>query len=200
MAFKRADIRNVLGENYSDEIANKLIALHVGVVDAMKDEAETLKAERDKYKAEAEKLPGVQKELDDIKGGEDFKAKYEKERDDFAAYKKQVAQEAETEKIKAAYRKLLIDEKINEKRLDAVMRTTDFSKMKLDKDGNLADVDGLKKTIDDEWAEFKVKTTERGAKVDNPPETDNGGKPTSRAAELAAKFHQEKYGVRSDKQ
>lgn len=200
MAFKRADIRNVLGDNYTDEIANKLIALHVGVADAMKDEIEALKTERDKYKADAEKLAGVQKELDDMKNGEDFKAKYEKERDDFANYKKQVAQEAETEKVKAAYRKLLIAEKINEKRLDVVMRTTDFSKMKLDKDGNLADVDGLKKAINDDWADFKVKTEERGAGAENPPETDNGGKPTSRAAELAAKFHQEKYGVRSDKQ
>ena len=48
--FTRAEIRNILGDAHTDEIENALVALHIGVVDPLKDE-------RDRYKAEAEKLP-----------------------------------------------------------------------------------------------------------------------------------------------
>lgn len=189
--FTRAEIRNILGDAHSDEVENALIALHIGVVDQIKDE-------RDKYKADADKLEGVQAELDKLKGLEGIQAKYDKEHEAFEAYKKQVVKDAEDAKIKAAFRKLLTEEKINEKRLDGIIRLTDFSKMKLDKDGNLADVDALKKSIGDEWGEYRTTTQERGADVATPPHTDNGGKPMSRAAELAAQYHKEKYGVRSE--
>ena len=63
-------------------------------VDAIIDEhtnvTQGLIADRDKYKADAEKLPGVQKQLDDLqKGDNDWKQKYEKEHSDFEAYKKE---------------------------------------------------------------------------------------------------------------
>lgn len=191
--FRRSDIRAIVGESCTEEIENKLMALHIGVVDTYKDQIEALKTERDKYKADADKLPDVQKELDGIKGGEDFKAKYDKEHQDFEAYKQQVVQEAETAKVKTAYRKLLRDKQISEKRLDAVMRATDFSKMKLDKDGNLADVDALKKAIDDEWADFKVTQRQRGAEVANPPSTDTGDG-NDGIRQLTAKWHEARYG------
>lgn len=186
--FTRAEIRNILGDAHTEEIENALVALHIGVVDPLKDE-------RDKYKAEAEKVQGLQDEIAKLKDDEGFKAKYEKEHTDFETYKKQVADEAEMTKVKAAYRKMLIDEKINEKRVDAVIRLTDFSNMKLDKDGNLENADKLKEAIGNEWGEYKVTTQERGADVATPPKTDNGGKPISRAAELAAQYAANKYGV-----
>jgi hypothetical protein len=175
-----------------------LIALHLGVVDPIKDERDTLKAERDKYKVDADKLPDVQKELDGYKNGEDFKAKYEKEHTDFEAYKKQVTDEAEAAKVKAAYRKLLGEEKISDKRYDAIIKVTDFSGMKLDKDGNLENADGLRKKINEDWSEFKVTTRQRTGMVETPPSGNNGSGGLSRAAQLAAKYQAEKYGVRKD--
>ena len=50
--FTRAEIRRIIGEACTDEIENNLVALHLGVVDPLKDDVA-------KYKAEAEKLPGV---------------------------------------------------------------------------------------------------------------------------------------------
>ena len=52
--FTRAEIRKIIGENCTDEIENQLVALHLGVVDPLKDDVT-------RYKADAEKLPGVQK-------------------------------------------------------------------------------------------------------------------------------------------
>ena len=69
--FTRAEIRKIIGEGCTDEIENQLVALHLGVVDPLKDDVT-------RYKADAEKLPGVQKELDDLKAQGDggYKAKY----------------------------------------------------------------------------------------------------------------------------
>ena len=163
-SFKRSFLESM---GLTEVQINAIMDEHVGVTDE-------LKAQRDKYKADAEKLPEVLKQLDAFKGGEDYKAKYEKEHGDFEAYKQKIAQDAETEKVKAAYRKLLTEEKISEKRLDAVIRLTDFTKMKLDKDGNLVDADKLRSDIKSEWSDYIQTETVKGAKVETPPYNGNG--------------------------
>lgn len=148
----------------SEEQVQSIIEEHVAVTDK-------LKAERDSYKEQAGKAADLQKQLDGFNGGEDWKTKFDKEHEAFEDFKKQTAAEAATAKVKAAYRKLLSDEGISEKRLDAILKVTDLSKLKLDKDGNLDNVSELKKAINDEWSEFKTTVTERGAQVDKPPQT-----------------------------
>ena len=85
------------------------------------------------------------------------------------------------------------------KRLDAIERLTDYSKMKLDEKGELKEPDELKKAIDKEWGDYKVTVQKRGAEVATPPKGTDGGS-MSRAAELAAKYRADKYGVRSEKE
>lgn len=179
MAFKRAEIREILGEAYTDDIATKLVELHRGVVDPLKDDLDTAKRDATKWKAEADKLPNLQKELKDLKDGEDWKGKYEKEKADHDAYREQVKRDAEAAEIKAAYRKLLIEERISPKTIDAVINATDYSKMKLNEDGTLDGIDDLKKDIAEKWGGFQVSTRQRGASVDNPPNIgSNNGKMT----------------------
>ena len=166
MAFGRKWLDEILQneELSAKEKAQKIMDEHITVTNGLKDE-------RDSYKQEAEKAADIQKELDGIKGGEDFKKKYEDEHKAFEDFKKQTAQDAETAKVKAAYRKLLADEGISEKRLDSILKVTDLSKVKLDKDGNLENADDLKKAINDEWGEFKTTVTTKGADVEKPPQT-----------------------------
>ena len=161
MAFSRSFLKTT---GLTDEQITAVIEEHTAVTDA-------LKADRDKYKTEAEKAADLQKQLDGFKGGEDWKQKYEDEHNAFEDFKTKSAQEAETAKVKAAYRKLLLDEKISEKWLDRVMKGVDFSGMKLDRDGNLANVEKLKEAIDKEWGDVKNTVTERGADVDKPIKT-----------------------------
>ena len=60
------------GMGLTDEQVDTIIEAHTDTVDG-------LKADVDKYKADAEKLPGVQKQLDDLKAAGDggYKEKYD---------------------------------------------------------------------------------------------------------------------------
>ena len=146
------------------------------IIDAHTETVDALKSERDKLKEEAGKLPGVQKELDDLKAAKDsggsFEEKYKALKEEFDSYKKDVEQKETTGKKEAAYRALLKEVGVSEKRLDAVMRVTTLDKLKLDKEGKLEDADKLKESIKEEWADFIVKQGKKGADVTNPPDGD----------------------------
>lgn len=197
MAFSREFLKSL---SLTDDQVTAIIQEHTAVTDALKAQRDKAKEEAAEYKKTADKLPDVQKELDALKGGEDFKTKYEQEHKSFEDYKAEIARNEQLTKVKAAYRKLLADEHINEKRLDAVIKLTDFSEMKLDKDGNLENVDGLKKTIADEWGEYKVTVKETKPKVATPPKEGSTGDGVSRARLLAQQYHEQRYGKPAGKE
>ena len=158
------------------EKAQRIMDEHITVTNGLKDE-------RDNYKAEAEKAADLQKQLDDQANGENWQEKYEKEHESFENFKKQTAADAEAGRVRAAYRKLLSGEGISEKRIDAILKVTDFSKMKLDKEGNLEGEEDLKTAINAEWGDFKTTVTEKGAVVEKPPQV---GKATKTKEEIFA--------------
>lgn len=84
--FTRADVRRILGAAHTEEIENQLVALHLGVVDPLKDQLAA-------YKNDAERLSDVQKELDDLKAAGDggYKKRYEDEHTAFEKYKGDIA-------------------------------------------------------------------------------------------------------------
>ena len=161
-------------EKTPTEKVEEIMGGHVAITSPLKDERDS----------NADKAADLQKQLDGIKGGEDYKTKYEDEHKAFEDFKKKTAEDANAAKVRAAYRKLLIEEKIGEKRLDSIMKVTDFSKMKLDGDEKLIDEDELRTNIGKEWGEFKTTVTERGAQVERPPQT--AGKTTMTKAEIFA--------------
>ena len=178
MGFGRKWLDEVLqnDELTPKEKAQKIMDEHISVTNGLKDE-------RDGYKEQAEKAADLQKELEEIKGGEDWKAKFEESEKAFKDFRESAARDAEAAKVKAAFRKLLAEEGISERRLDTILKVTDFSKMKLDKDGNLDNAGDLKKSINDEWGDFKTTVTEKGAVVEKPIQT---GKPTKTKDEIMA--------------
>lgn len=173
MAFTRNFLKST---GLTDEQISAVMEEHVAVVDG-------LKSDRDSYKQEAEKAADLQKKLDDLAKGENWQEKFEQEHKAFEDFKAKTASDAEAAKVRSAYRKLLAGEGIGEKRLDTILKVTDLSKMKLDKDGNLVDEATLKKAINDEWGEFKTTVTEVGAKVEKPLQT---GKATKTKDEIFA--------------
>lgn len=151
------------GMGLTDEQVDTIIEAHTDTVDG-------LKADVNRYKADAEKLPSVQNELDGLKagGGEDYKAKYEKEHSDFDQYKKDVtAKESRTAK-ETAYRDLLKAAGISAARIDAVLKVSDIDSVEL-ADGKIKDADKLTESIKNEWKDFIVTTTTKGADTANPP-------------------------------
>lgn len=158
MALTRSYLKSM---GLNDEQVNSVIEAHSETVDG-------LKAERDKYKAQAEKLPEVQKQLDDLRQ-EDWKAKYETERKAFSDYKADVANKETLSKTKAAYRQLLLDNHVGKDHIDSIMEVTDFGKMKLGADGKLEDADNLTEGAKKRWSGFITSTVTKGADVSTPP-------------------------------
>ena len=130
---------------------DEIITAHAETVDA-------LKAERDQFKADAEKLPAVQKELDGLKaaekGSSSFEVKYKALKEEFDGFKKDVEAKETKSKKEVAFRALLKEVGVSEKRLDAVVRVTDLDSVKLDDEGKIENAAELKKGIKEEWSDF----------------------------------------------
>ena len=155
------------GMGLTEEQVDSIIEEHTSVTDALKEQAQ-------KYKADAEKLPAIQKELDDLKaGGDDWEDKYNAEHKAFEDYKKDIESKAELSKAKEAYKALLKSQDISEKRIDTILKLTDFSEIKLTKEGKIANEDKVIDKIKEDWSDLIGKKSESGADVDTPP---NGGK------------------------
>ena len=115
------------GMGLTEEQVDTIIEAHTETTDGLKKDIE-------KYKGDAEKLPGVQRELDDLKAAGDggYKEKYEKEHKAFEDYK--TAQtEKETRQVKeTAYRELLKAAGVSEKRIPAILKVTDLNGIEMD--------------------------------------------------------------------
>lgn len=140
------------------------------IIEAHTETTDGLKADIAKYKGDAEKLPGVQKELNDLKTAGDggYKEKYEKEHADFEKYKAdQTAKETRQAK-ETAYRELLKAAGVSEKRIPAILKVTDLNGIEMDGD-KIKDADKHTQTVKTEWAEFVESTNTTGANTTTPP-------------------------------
>ena len=140
-----------------------------------------LKADVAKYKADAESLPGVQRQLEqaqaDLEAGkkDSYKVKYEALKEEFEGYKtEQTKKEIHAAKEKA-YRALLQEAGVSEKRLESVLKVSDVDSVELDEKGTIKGADKLTEAIKTEWADFITTTQTRGASTSNPPASNNGG-------------------------
>lgn len=177
MALTKPQVKEILSaagvssENM-DTAVSKIMDGHIASIDALREQVQT-------YKADAEKLPEVQKELDGLKakGDPDWQQKYEQEHTDFENFKKQVDEDKQDRSKRDLYRAVLKDAGIDEKRFDTIIRATDFSKIEMDGD-KLKDTNGLKEAAKTEWADFVVSKRTDSSNPDNPPA--GGGKVMSR--------------------
>ena len=154
-----------------DDKVDEIIAAHTDTVNALKEQ-------RDNYKEDAEKLPAIQKKLDELEAQNDkedpYKEKYEKLQVEFDTFKESV----ENEKIKAeknkAYRELIKQAGVSEKRINAIMKVTNIDNVELDEKGEIKDADKITENIKKEWSDFIVTESQKGADTTTPP-TSTGG-------------------------
>lgn len=166
MALTRKHLKSM---GLTEEQVDAIIDLHLEVKNDLEEQIKT-------YKADALKLPTVQKELDDLKkgDGEDWKGKYDAEKAAHDKTKSDYAAKETAAKVKSAYRAMLKEAGVADKYLDTVIKATDMSGMKLDKDGKLEGADDLAKSAKTEWADFIQTTTTKGASVATPPGNTGG--------------------------
>jgi hypothetical protein len=178
MALTKAQVREILSaagvasENMSEAV-DKIIDGHVTSVNALREDIA-------KYKADAEKLPTVQKELDDMKANtnDSWKEKHDKLKGEFDTYKKDVeAKETHSKKVEA-YRTILKDAGLSDKGIEKAVKYAEWDKIELEADGKLKGASDHIKAVKEEWAEYVTTTTTTGAKTSNPPANSGGAKLT----------------------
>lgn len=151
-----------------EDKVDEIIKAHTETVDALKEQ-------RDAYKADAEKLPAVQKELDDLKaaaekGDKDpYKVKYEALKEDFDKFKNDQKEKETHAKKESAYKALLEEAGISEKRIASVLKVSDVDAIEFAEDGKVKDADTLKASIKKEWEDFIVTKDTQGAPTATPP-------------------------------
>lgn len=205
MAFTRKFL-TALG--IEDDKIEQIIDAHTEVTNALKKERDALQEKADTVDEAQKELKKAQKKLkeyEDAESGESsWQSKYEAEKTakekaekDLADYKADVEAKETLASKQNAYKALLRDAGVSDKRFDSIVKVTDFEKIELDENGKIKDSANVTENIKTEWGDFIQKKSEEGAKVGNPP-TNNGGNGTgglSRAAQLAAKHHESLYGA-----
>lgn len=150
-----------------------------------------LKSQLAEVKADADKLPAVTKERDELKaaaekdGKDPYRVKYEAIKEEFAEYKKDIEAKASKAAKTDAYRALLKEAGVADKRIEAVLRVSDIDGVELDDKGKIVDSSKLKKTIQEEWADFITKESVHGSNTPNPP-ANNGSKAYKTKEEIYA--------------
>lgn len=158
------------GMGLTDEQVDTIIEAHTETVDG-------LKADASRYKADAEKLPGVQKELDDLKaaGNDGYKEKYEKEHKAFEDYRADItAKEIKAAKEKAV-RAYFESKNIEGANLNIAMRSSgaEIEAVELE-DGKIKDTASLDALLAGDYAGLVSKPALRvgmGARLNNTGKT-----------------------------
>ena len=164
MALTRKSLKAM---GLTDEQVDSIIEMHSETVDGLKEQVKN-------YKEGAEKLPNVQKELDDLKAAGDggFKEKFEKEHSDFENFKKTI-QEKETKAAKESAAKAFFESKgITGNSLEIAMRGSSAEIAALDLDGEkIKDSSALDALVNGTFKALVSTTTTKGANIPNPPVT-----------------------------
>lgn len=148
------------------------------IIEAHTDTVDGLKADLEAAKAGAKDLPKLQKQLEraeaDLEAAkkDGWQDKYNTVKKEFDGYKQEQEEKAARSAKEAAYRALLKEAGISEKRLDAVVKAAAvdgvLDGLELDEKGAVKDAAKLTETAKADWADFIVQTNTQGAHVPNP--------------------------------
>ena len=151
-----------------EEKIDQIIEAHAETVDGLKDKLK-------KAEADAEKLVEAEKQLEGLKGGTDYKAKYEAEHQEFENFKaEQTAKEQRAAKEQAA--KTFFELKgITGTNLEIAMKGAKDEINSLELDGEkIKDSKVLEDLVSGTYASLVVTKTKKGTETANPP-ANNGG-------------------------
>lgn len=148
-----------------DDKVDQIIDAHTETVDALKEA-------RDNYKVDAEKLPNIQKELEELKakGDDGWKDKHDKLKKQFEDYKTEItSKESRAAKEKAA-RAYYESKGITGKNLELAMRGSRTEVDGLELDGEkIKDEAALKALVEGDFSSLVTTTQKKGASTATPP-------------------------------
>ena len=175
------DILNILKSNV-DESGNISSTKFNDVVSAINNAVGKEFVEKKRYNdklTEIDALKGEKQNAEDkATSAEKWKTKYDALKDDFDAFKKDISAKETKATRDNAYKELLKQAGISEKRIDAVLKVSDVASLEMGEDGKFKDSDKILENIKTEWADFITTTETQGAKTPTPPSNNGGGKMT----------------------
>lgn len=154
----------------SAEQVDSIIEMHTETVEGLKA-----------YKTDAEKLPGVQAQLDEANkkleaaGKDDYKAKYD------ALVQENQQKEVRTAK-ETVIRDLCKDVGLSEKGTALALKYTNLDTIELGSDGKPKNGAAVKEALLSDWGDYKETRNQAGADVKNPP-NGGGGNPSGMTKE-----------------
>lgn len=131
---------------------------------------------------------------DKATAAESWKQKHDELKKSFDAYRTDVANKAALASVKAAHRKLLAEQKIDDADIDLIMAATDYSSMKLTDKGELDNAEGIKSDIKTKYARYIPNVESKGNPPATPPRQDGTGTNADEIRAMTARWHAAKYG------
>lgn len=151
-----------------------IIEAHAETVDSLKSQIEQYKGNAERAESLEKELKATQTELEGLKStGGDWQKKYEALNTEFEAFKTEQNDRAMKQTKESAYRKLLLDTGISEKRIDSILKVTRLDDIGIGEDGQILDADTIAESIKSEWSDFITTSETSGATTTTPP-TNNG--------------------------
>ena len=146
------------------------------IIDAHTDTLEGLQSKVKSLEADAAKLKDVQKELNDLKGGKDWKAEHDKVKKELDDYRAEQQGKELTAKKRAAYKALLEKEKIDPELIETVLKADRDRIESIELDGDtVKDESKLTEGIKADWGKFVTTTVKKGVNNAKPPKSEGGG-------------------------
>ena len=167
--------RNLLkGMQLTEEQISTILDAHLETVNGLKDQLE-------KFRKDAEALPGVQAELKKAKEAAEKSGDAAKIQEAFDKYKTEVEAERTKAAKETALRKVAKDAGLTEAGIAKAVKYTDYSALELDDKGEIKEAKALIKSLKEEWPEHIAKETNNGADTSTPPGNQgNNGKYSSK--------------------
>lgn len=161
--------------------ADQIIEAHTETVDGLKSSLEAAQSNAGKAADLQKQLEAALADLEAAKK-DSYKVKYEAIKGDFEDFKAEQAKKDARMAKETAYRALLKEVGVSEKRIDKVVDVAiivgDIDGLELDGKGAIKGADKLSESIKAEWADFIPTTHTEGAATATPPANTGGGKMT----------------------
>lgn len=146
------------------------------IIDAHTDSLEGLQSKVKSLEAEAVEAKDLKKQLEDIKGGKDWKAEHDKVKKELDDYRAEQQGKELSAKKRAAYKALLEKGNIDPKRIETVLKADrdKIEALELDDKGEAKDADKLSESIKADWSDFVTTTVRKGVNNAKPPKSEGG--------------------------
>lgn len=155
----------------TDEQVDSIVEMHTETVDALKDRVKTAEEKVADYEK-------VKKDLDEMKGGKDYKSEYTKLESEFKAYKKDIADKENAAAKEKASRDYFKSKGISGSNLEIAMRASKAEVEGLELDGDkIKDTKALDALVEGDLKGLRMSTYTQGAANVNPP-ANSGAKKT----------------------